>query len=351
MDFMTRVVCGLLSVMLASRIGYGFPSDDDGEIYRPGPGVSAPKAIHKVDPRYTPQARRALIQGAAVLEVVVDEHGSPTRLSIVSPIGFGLDDCAREAVSQWAFKPGRKDGKAVKTISTVTVDFRLFHRVFDPTMEERRTSYNLVVEEIQTHRRSEKTLETIQSLAQQKYPPAMYLYAKMLEAGDGFPRDPDQALRLLVEAAGKGYAAAMYEEGRMLLDGRRLPQDPDKGLELVRNAAILRSRPAQFYLGAAYERGDGLPQSPDQARQYYRLCALQGETICQVRLARLLLDKRIDQHDREERDFLQAIAWLELADEKGDPLARVWLDQERSGLSAAQIEWVNRLKAQFVATR
>jgi len=338
---------GVFILLLAGRVGYGFPSDDATDIYRPGPGVSAPKAIHKVEPRYTPQARRALIQGTAVLEVVVDEHGSPTRISTISPIGFGLDDCAQEAVSQWVFKPGRKDGKAVKTISTVTVDFRLFHRVFDPTMEERRTSYNLVVEEIQTHRRTEKTLETIQGLAQQKYPPAMYLYAKMLEAGDGFPRDPDRALRLIVEAAEKNFAAAMYEEGRMLLEGRRLPQDPDKGLELVRNAAVLRSRPAQFYLGAAYERGEGLPQSPDQARQYYRLCALQGETICQVRLAKMLLDKP----EREDRDYLQAIAWLELADERGDPQARVWLDQERTSLSAAQVEWVNKLKAQFVTTR
>ncbi len=309
--------------------------------------MSAPKAIHKVDPRYTQQARRALIQGTVVLEVVVDEHGSPERISTISPIGFGLDDRAQEAVSQWVFKPGRKDGKAVKTITTVTVDFRLFHRVFDPTAEERRTSYNLVVEEIQTHRRSEKTLATIQNLAQQKYPPAMYLYAKMLEAGDGFPRNPSQALRLIVEAADKNFAAAMYEEGRMLLEGRRLPKDPDKGLELVRNAAVLRNRPAQFYLAAAYERGDGLPQSSEQARQYYRLCALQGETICQVRLARLLLDRP----DREDRDYLQAIAWLELADEKGDPQARPLLDHERPGLSAAQIDWVKRLKEQFLSAR
>jgi TonB family protein len=346
MDFM-RAVCGLLSLTLLCRSGYGCPSGDDAEIYRPGPGVSAPKAIHKVDPRYTQQARRALIQGTVVLEVVVDENGSPERISTISPIGFGLDDRAQEAVAQWVFKPGRKDGKAVKTITTVTVDFRLFHRVFDPTAEERRTSYNLVVEEIQTHRRSEKTLATIQNLAQQKYPPAMYLYAKMLEAGDGFPRDPGQALRLIVEAAEKNFAAAMYEEGRMLLEGRRLPKDPDKGLELVRNAAVLRNRPAQFYLAAAYERGDGLPQSPEQARQYYRLCALQGETICQVRLARLLLDRP----DREDRDYLQAIAWLELADEKGDPQARPLLEHERPGLSAPQIDWVKRLKEQFLSAR
>jgi TonB family protein len=342
---MIRRAGGLLSLLLAGRIA--FAAADDAEIYRPGPGVSAPKTIRKVDPRYTQQARRALVQGTVVLEVVVDERGLPERISTISPIGFGLDDRAQEAVSQWLFKPGRKDGKPVKTITTVTVDFRLFHRVFDPTAEERRTSYNLVVEEIQTHRRSEKTLATIQTLAQQKYPPAMYLYAKMLEAGDGFPRDPGQALRLIVEAAEKNFAAAMYEEGRMLLEGRRLPQDPEKGLELVRNAAVLRNRPAQFYLAAAYERGDGLPQSPEQARQYYRLCALQGETICQVRLARLLLDRP----DREDRDYLQALAWLELADEKGDPQARPLLEHERPGLSSAQIDWVKRLKEQFLSAR
>jgi TonB family protein len=353
---MTRAMYGLLSLTLLCRIVCGFPAGSPAEdaavdIYRPGPGVSAPKVIHKVDPRYTLEARRALVQGTVVLEVVVDEQGAPVRISIISPIGFGLDDRAQEAVSRWLFKPGKKDGKPVRTVATVTVDFRLFHRVFDPTEDEHRTAYNLAVEEIQNHRRTARTLETIRDLAQQKYPPAMYLYAKMLEAGDGLPRDPDQALRLIVEAAEKNFAAAMYEEGRMLLEGRRLPQDPDKGLVLVRNAAVLRNRPAQFYLGAAYERGEVLPQSPDQARQYFRLCALQGETMCQVRLARLLLDKRIDPNDREDRDYLQAVAWLELADEKGDPLARVWLDQERSGLSTAQTDWVNKLKAQFVATR
>jgi TonB family protein len=333
----------LLTLLLVTELAYGLPADEETDVYRPGPGVIAPKVIHKVQPYYTPQARRAFVQGTVVLEVVVDENGLPGRISTISPIGFGLDDRAHEAVSQWVFRPGKKDGKAVKTITTVTVDFLLFRRGFNPAADEQRTAYNLAVEEIRTHRRTEKTLTTIQSLAQQKYPPAMYLYAKMLEAGDGFPRDPDQALHLIVDAAEKNFAAAMYEEGRMLLEGRRLPKDPDKGLVLVRNAAVLRNRPAQFYLGAAYESGDSLPQSPEQARQYYRLCALQGETLCQVRLAKLLLNKV----DREDRDYMQAVAWLELADEKGDAQARPLLERERPGLSAAQIDWVEKLKAQI----
>lgn len=332
-------------LLFAGAPARALPLDDAADVYRPGPGVTAPKAIRKIAPYYTAQARRALVQGTAVLEVVVDEHGMPTRISTISPIGFGLDERARDAVSQWEFRPGRKDGKPVKTVTTVTVEFRLFHRVFDPAVEERRTSYNLVVEQIQTHRRTDQTLETIKNLAQQKYPPAMYLYAKMLESGDGFPRDPDLALHLILEAAGKYYAAAMFDEGRMLLEGRRLDKDPERGLELVRNAAVLRNRAAQFFLASEYESGGLLPQSPEQARQYFRLCALQGETVCQARLAKLLLDKP----EREERDYLQAIAWLELASEQGDVQARLLLEPERPALSETQLDWVDKLKTQIAA--
>jgi TonB family protein len=331
-------------IFLAGGIACALPIDDDSaEVYHPGPEVTAPRAIHKVAPYYTPQARQAQVQGTSVLEVVVDEHGMPARVSTISPIGFGLDENARDAVSQWEFKPGRKDGKPVATVTTVTVQFRLFRRVFDPAAEQRRTNYNLVVEQIQTHHRTEETLETIKNLAQQKYPPAMYLYAKMLEAGDGFPRDPELGLRLILEAAGKYYAAAMYDQGRMLLEGRRLEKDPERGLELVRNAAVLHHRAAQFFLASEYEQGGLLPQNPDQARQYFRLCAMQGEMLCQVRLAKLLLEKP----DREERDYLQAIAWLELAAERGDVQARLMLDPERPVLTESQIEWVGRLKAQI----
>ncbi len=339
------IVSAASFVLFTGALARAFPSDDSSDVYRPGPGITAPKVVRKVAPYYTAQARRALVQGTAVLEVVVDQRGMPTRISTISPIGFGLDDRARDAVSRWEFKPGRKDGKPVTTVTTVAVEFRLFHRVFDPAVEERRTNYNLVVEQIQTHHRTDQTLETIKNLAQQKYPPAMYLYAKMLEAGDGFPRDPDLALHLIVEAAGKFYAAAMYDEGRMLLEGRRLEKDPERGLELVRNAAVLHNRAAQFYLASEYERGGLLPQSPEQARQYFRLCALQNETVCQVRLAKLLIDKQ----DREERDYLQAIAWLELATEHGDVQARLLLDPERPGLTESQIDYVGKVKAQIAA--
>ena len=310
-------------------------------VYRSGDGVQPAKVIHRVRPRYTPQAQREMIQGIAVLEVVVDEDGEPARISVLSPLGFGLDERAIQAVSRWKFAPGSKDGKPVPTALTVEVNFRLFHHRFDPTNEERRTAFNLAVDEIQRNMRSGQTLETIRNLAQQKYPPAMYLYAKMLEAGDGFPRDREQAFHLIREAANRDYPGAMYEVGRMMMDGRRLPKDPDRGLELVRNAAVLHNRRAQFFLGVAYLSGDRVPQDLDRATEYFHMCAVEGETPCQVQLAKLLLIRG------DESDRVRAIAWLELSSERGNPEAELILDQHRSSLTAKEVSWVRKLKPQL----
>ena len=69
-----------------------------------------------------------------------------------------------------------------------------------------------------------------------------------------------------------------------------------------------------------------------------------GETPCQVQLAKLLLQNTT----REERDFLQAIAWLELAAEDRNDEARLILDQEHAALTPKQVSWVNKLKTQLV---
>jgi TonB family protein len=310
-------------------------------------GATPPKVVHKVDPLYTREARRAGVQGTVLLEAVIDENGIAVKLNVLSSLGFGLDDRAVEAVSQWQFEPGRRSGQPVETTTVVPVDFRLFHRWFDPKPEEHRTAYNLAVEAIQEHMRDEQTLETIKDLARQKYPPAMYLYAKLLDAGDGFPQDREQALRLIVEAANQNQPAAMYDTGRMMMEGKRLPVDTEKGVELMRNAAVLGHRRAQFHLGVAYESGRDVPQDLDRARRYFRLCASLGEAPCQVRLAKLLLDRA----DRRERDLVQAITWLELAADHGSMHAKMMLDEQRPDLSEKQLAWVAKLKPQLAAAK
>jgi TonB family protein len=311
--------------------------------------VTPPKVLHRVDPRYTREARANGIQGTVLIEVAVDETGKPGEVSVLSPIGFGLDNRAIDAVRQWTFRPGARDGKPVASIATVEVKFRIFHRRFDPAADERRIAFNLAVDAIQRKRQTSdppdaQTLGTMRKLAQQKYPPAMYLYGKLLEAGDGVAQNRDAALRLIAEAAEKAYPSAMFDIGRMMMEGRRLKKDPEKGLELVRNAAILGNRRAQFFLGVAYLSGYGVPQDAERAHQNFRLCAAVGETPCQVQLAKLLLQNAT----REERDFLQAIAWLELAAEDRNEEAKLILDQEHTELTPKQISWVNKLKSQLI---
>jgi protein TonB len=96
-----------------------------GGVYRIGGGVTSPALIHKVEPEYSEEARKAKFQGVVVLYVVVDEKGMPRDLRVIRPLGLGLDEKAIEAVQKWRFRPGFLQGKPVPVAATVEVNFRL----------------------------------------------------------------------------------------------------------------------------------------------------------------------------------------------------------------------------------
>lgn len=93
--------------------------------YKIGSGVSTPQLLSKVEPKYSEEARQARVQGTVVLSVVVTAEGKPTELKVVRSLGSGLDEKAIEAVSQWKFRPGMKDGKAVAVQAAIEVNFQL----------------------------------------------------------------------------------------------------------------------------------------------------------------------------------------------------------------------------------
>jgi TonB family protein len=101
-------------------------------ISSPGPvfsvgvdGVTAPKLISSVTPQYSEQARRDRYQGFCTLAVVIGPDGKPSDIRVTRPLGEGLDPKAIEAVRQWRFVPGRKDGKPVAVRIKVEVSFHL----------------------------------------------------------------------------------------------------------------------------------------------------------------------------------------------------------------------------------
>ena len=102
--------------------------DFNGPAYRPGGGVTNPVALYKPEPKYTEEARQAKIQGSVLLSLVVDENGVARNIKVVRPLDPGLDQKAVDAVRQWKFKPGQKDGRPVAVTAQIEVSFRLLDK-------------------------------------------------------------------------------------------------------------------------------------------------------------------------------------------------------------------------------
>lgn len=103
------------------------PTEGGGIIGGPFPavGASAPLVLHKVEPEYSEEARKAKYQGTVVLYVEVDPSGRPADIRVVRSLGLGLDEKAVEAVKQWRFKPGYEGGTPVTLGIMIEVPFRL----------------------------------------------------------------------------------------------------------------------------------------------------------------------------------------------------------------------------------
>jgi TonB family protein len=100
-------------------------SVDTNGAHRAGSGVSKPNLISKVEPSYSEAARKLRVEGVVVLYAVILPDGTARNFRVMQSLGFGLDQKAIEAVSQWKFQPGTKDTRAVSVASTIEVNFRL----------------------------------------------------------------------------------------------------------------------------------------------------------------------------------------------------------------------------------
>jgi TonB family protein len=94
-------------------------------VYRVGNGITAPSLLSKVEPAYSEEARAAKYQGTVLLYIEVAPDGTAQNIAVQRSLGLGLDEKAIEAVRQWRFKPGMKDGAPVTVAATIEVNFRL----------------------------------------------------------------------------------------------------------------------------------------------------------------------------------------------------------------------------------
>jgi TonB family protein len=86
---------------------------------------TAPVLVHKVEPEYSEEARKARLNGTVLLRIVIDVDGSPIDIQVVRSPGLGLGERAMQSVAKWRFRPGRRDGKPVAVSATIEVNFSL----------------------------------------------------------------------------------------------------------------------------------------------------------------------------------------------------------------------------------
>jgi TonB family protein len=109
-------------------LGYGPGSGigAGGGVFSLGRGITAPRAIYDPEPEYSEEARKIKQQGVVILSMVVDQQGRPRDMHVVRSLGMGLDEKAMDAVKQWKFSPGLKDGIPVAVRVNIEVSFRLY---------------------------------------------------------------------------------------------------------------------------------------------------------------------------------------------------------------------------------
>jgi periplasmic protein TonB len=85
---------------------------------------TAARVTRSVEPTYPLLAKQMKVQGAVVLQALIDKTGHIEDLHVVSGPTI-LAAAAREAVKQWHFKPYFQAGQAVETEARITVNFTI----------------------------------------------------------------------------------------------------------------------------------------------------------------------------------------------------------------------------------
>ena len=90
-----------------------------------GRTVTPPVAAHKAEPDYTIAAQRDHVQGTLQLQFAVTAAGAAERVSILQPLGYGLDASAAESIAKYRFSPATLDGAPVAASLSLQQEFKL----------------------------------------------------------------------------------------------------------------------------------------------------------------------------------------------------------------------------------
>lgn len=98
-------------------------SEEASDVHRIGGGVSAPVPVSRVQPKFPAGVPEGTQEARVMLKIVIGTEGEVAEAEPLDgdPAFF---EAAIEAVKQWKFQPGMKEGKPVKVRANVEINFR-----------------------------------------------------------------------------------------------------------------------------------------------------------------------------------------------------------------------------------
>ena len=91
--------------------------------------LTAPVAVHKVDPAYPADLIKSHVEGVVTLYAVIHADGTVGEVHVISGVDERLDLYAQNALLRWQFRPATKNGAAVDLETVVRIPF-VAKRVF-----------------------------------------------------------------------------------------------------------------------------------------------------------------------------------------------------------------------------
>ena len=119
-DVDVPVLDGLVFGIPEAPPGPGGPQNGPLQV---GGGVSPPEKIYYPQPKYSEEARKARIQGAVILQAVIDALGNVQDVTVLKGLSMGLTESALETVREWRFKPAMMNGEPVAVYYNLIVTF------------------------------------------------------------------------------------------------------------------------------------------------------------------------------------------------------------------------------------
>jgi len=172
---------------------------------------------------------------------------------------------------------------------------------------------------------------------------AQYELGAMYEKGLGLKQDDAAAAMWYRKAAEQGLACAEFNLSCMYAKGRGVHQDPAEEIKWNRKAAEHGLARAQYNLGVSYSQGYSVAKDNAEAVKWFSKAANQNDAEAQYNLSVMYYNG-----NGVPRNYIEAYKWESVAASQGNELAKKSLQDDETGMTAAQVAEAQKLAAAFV---